>query len=94
MPKNSPEKTAETLITFPCDFTLKVIGKDSPEFEKIVMDVLRKKFRSLRNCTIQKRFSKDKNYLSYSITVHVKTKRKLDGLYRALSQTKEVVMVL
>ena len=37
--KNSEEK--EQLIEFPCDFSIKVIGKDCPEYLNSISEIMR-----------------------------------------------------
>ena len=37
--KNSEEK--EQLIDFPCDFAIKVIGKDCPDFLNSISEIMR-----------------------------------------------------
>ncbi len=70
------------------------MGKSQGDFEKIVVNIVKKHFPSVNASHIQKKLSKDKNYLSLSITVYATAKIELDALYQELSQTKEVLMVL
>ena len=81
-------------IQFPCDFTIKVMGKSQPTFEETVLSIIRKHFPAIQKNNIQKKPSKDNNYLSLSITVHAESKVQLDDCYRELSGNKEVLMVL
>ena len=85
----------ESLIKFPCDFTLKIMGKSQGDFEKSAMDIIQKHFPATNTAEkIQKKFSKDNNYLSLSVTVYVESKMQLDAVYQALSGCKEILMVL
>ncbi|EKD77088.1 MAG: hypothetical protein ACD_42C00484G0003 [uncultured bacterium] len=91
---NGHHKEDKSLIEFPCDFTLKIMGKAQGDFEKIVFDIVQKHFPTFNDQHVQKKLSKDKNYLSLSITVHADSKMQLDALYQELSTTKEILMVL
>ena len=84
----------ESLIQFPCDFTIKIMGKASGDFEKCAVDIVKKHFPKTTDEKIQKKFSKDSNYLSLSITVYAQSKMQLDAVYQELSSTKEVLMAL
>ncbi|MCX7120481.1 MAG: DUF493 domain-containing protein [Gammaproteobacteria bacterium] len=102
--------TTDSLIPFPCDFTLKIMGKSqgnisdishescgeqsNSDFEKITVAIITKHFPDCDFSKIQRKYSKDNNYLSLSITVHAESKIQLDALYQELSSTKEVLMVL
>lgn len=94
MTKPNGHDTLESVIQFPCDFTLKIVGKSEGDFEKIVLMIIKKHFPETPSSCIQKKFSKDKNYLSLSVTVFATSKMQLDSLYQALSSTKEILMVL
>ena len=94
MTKPNGHHPEESIIKFPCDFTLKIMGKSAGDFEKITLDIVTKHFPALKTSRIQKKFSKDNNFLSLSVTVYVESKAQLDALYQELSSTKEVLMVL
>jgi putative lipoic acid-binding regulatory protein len=94
MTKPNGHGQSESIITFPCDFTLKIVGKSEGDFEKIVLAIVREHFPTVTSSHIQKKFSKDQNYLSLSVTVYARSKMELDALYQSLSSTKEVLMVL
>lgn len=84
----------ETLLKFPCDFTVKILGKVPGDFEKIVLAIIQEHFSNGALMDIQKKFSKDQNYLSLSVTVYATSKSQLDAFYQALTSRKEVLMVL
>lgn len=84
----------ESLITYPCDFTLKVMGKATPAFEKKILAIVKKHYPKVTKKHLQKRYSKDNNYVSLSITVHAQNQNELDELYRELTACPEVLMAL
>lgn len=94
MTKPNGHHKQESVIQFPCDFTVKVMGKTDSHFEKIVLATVKHHFPKYNSAGIQKKLSKDKTYLSLSITVFATSKMQLDALYQELSSTKEVLMVL
>ncbi|OGT25819.1 MAG: hypothetical protein A3I77_00140 [Gammaproteobacteria bacterium RIFCSPLOWO2_02_FULL_42_14] len=84
----------ETAIPFPCDFILKIMGRADGDFEKKALAIVTKHFPRLDPAHIEKKFSKDKNFLSLSITVFAESKMQLDALYQELSHEKSILMVL
>lgn len=84
----------ESLLTFPCEFTIKVFGKKSEEFEAFVISTIHAHCKDLRENAFNYRDSKDKTYLAISVTIHAESKEQLDTIYRALSSNSNVLMVI
>lgn len=84
----------KSLIKFPCDFVIKVMGKHNSQFEDKVLAIVRQFFPDFGNGHLKRHLSKNKNYLSLTITVHAESKQRLDELYQALSDAPEVLMAL
>ena len=89
------DKKKESLLTFPCDFTLKVVGKDTDAFFATVSAIIRHHVPDVPDSTfLQSRVSEKGNYRSMNVTIHVTSKEQLDAIYLALSSSPEVLMVL
>jgi hypothetical protein len=86
--------TEETLLTFPCDFTLKVFGLANDTFEATVLAIIHKHAPNLSGRQIKTRKSENGKYLALSVTIHVDSKLQLDNLYRELSASPYVLMAL
>ncbi len=91
---DEPTQSNESLIKFPCDFTIKVFGLGSQEFESAVLMIVHKHVPNLSGRAIQSRYSENGKYLALSITVHVDSKEQLDNIYRDLSSSPHVLMTL
>lgn len=85
---------SETLLVFPCDFTIKVFGYSTDEFEAAVLMMVHKEVPNLSDRAIQSRVSANGKYRALTITVHVDSKEQLDNIYRALSSSPQVLMAL
>jgi putative lipoic acid-binding regulatory protein len=81
-------------LTFPCDFTLKVFGLGSEEFETAVLSIVHKHAPNFSDRAIESRLSKEGNYCALSITIHATSKEQLDNIYKELSSSPNVMMVL
>ncbi|RDI45143.1 HP0495 family protein [Aquicella lusitana] len=84
----------ESLLKFPCDFTIKVFGIASDEFEATVLTIIHQHAPNLSDRAIQSRQSEHGKYCALTITVHVNSKEQLDRIYQDLSAAKQVIMAL
>jgi len=84
----------ESLIKFPCDFTFKIFGLGSDEFEIAVLTIIHHHVANLSDRAIQSRPSKKGKYRALTITVHVDSKEQLDNIYQELSASPHVLMAL
>ncbi|MBC7756796.1 MAG: DUF493 domain-containing protein [Bdellovibrio sp.] len=75
----------ETLIEFPCDFPIKVMGETHEDFASEIIKTIQKKLPSFDATKIEMRGSTGGKYISLTCTVHVTAKPQLDDIYRALT---------
>jgi len=87
-------KGKEELLTFPCEFPIKVVGLFDDQFEITVLDIIRRHFPDLSETSISSRGSKDGKYLALTITVNALSKQQLDQAYIELSEHEHVIMAL
>ena len=84
----------ETLLTFPCDFTIKIFGNATEEFEKTVLAIIQKHVPGFSSSRITCNLSENGKYKALSATVHVTSKNQLDDIYRDLSASPQILMTL
>lgn len=84
----------QTLMTFPCEFQIKIIGNNSTLFAVDIINITRKHFPETKDQSIEKKPSQQGNYLAISITLYVEDQPQLDALYMELTQHPEIKMVL
>jgi len=87
----TPEKS---VLTFPCVFPMKVMGRREDGFAQTVSEVVRRHAPDFQPSTIEMRASKNGRYLSLTITINAKSRAQLDALYSELSRHPMVMMVL
>ncbi len=85
---------AETLLEFPCDFPIKVMGAAREGFAQAVAEVVRKHAPDFDAATMEMRPSKAGNYLSLTCTIRAQSQAQLDALYRELTSHPLVKIVL
>lgn len=84
----------ETLLEFPCDFPLKVMGATRDGFAQAVVEVVLKHAPDFDPARVEMRPSKAGNYLSLTCTIRATSKPQLDALYRDLTAHPWVKIVL
>ncbi len=86
--------TEQTLLEFPCDFPLKVMGARTDDFAQTIVEIVLRHAPGFQAETVEMRASSGGNYLSVTCTVRAVSKEQLDGLYRELSSHPAVKAVL
>lgn len=84
----------ETLLEFPCDFSIKAMGEADPAFDALVVSIIREHVDDIREGAVKTRPSKGGKWVSVTVTVQATSKAQLDDIYRALTAHEKVVMAL
>ena len=87
-------KDKEELLSFPCEFPIKVVGFSNEQFEITILGIIRRHFPELTETAISTRPSKDQKYLAITVTVTARSKDQLDRAYIELSEHECVIMAL
>ena len=94
MSKTPPTKEEESLIEFPCDFPIKVMGPALPEFHTNVIKIAKKHDPDFLEEDIKQKNSKTGKYVSLTLTIHAKDKKQLDAIYQDLTDNELVLWAL
>lgn len=81
-------------MEFPCEFPVKIIGKNNPGFANNVMNIVRKHYPGTLDNAMTHQASQKNNYLAVTVTVHALNQSVLDALYLELTQYPDIKMVL
>jgi len=87
-------ESALDFLDFPCDFPLKVVGKTHPEFEAIVIDLLKGHLQAPHDIHVKQNPSKKNNYVSLTLTFKAHNRQQLDIIYQCLYDCPHVMMTL
>ncbi|MBS1208281.1 MAG: hypothetical protein H6R19_679 [Proteobacteria bacterium] len=88
----SEERTS--LLEFPCDFPLKIMGARTDDFAQTIVTVVLSHAPDFDPATLEMRPSKAGNYLALTCTIRAVSQVQLDNLYRELSSHPMVKVVL
>lgn len=84
----------ESLIEFPCQFPIKVMGKAGDELEIAVLEIFRRHVPDLAEDAIRQRPSSKGNYLGLTITINATSREQLDAIYMDLTACEHVSYAL
>lgn len=84
----------DTLLKFPTDFPIKIMGERRDDFTQTMVDLVLRHAPDFRAETVEMRASSNGNYLSVTCTVRATSKAQLDALYREITAHPWVKMAL
>ena len=84
----------ETLLEFPCDFPLKIMGAADTGFVQAIVEVVLKHAPEFDAASVELRATRAGNYLSLTCTVRAVSQVQLDALYLDLTAHPMVKVVL
>ena len=89
------EKSQDTLLEFPCEFPLKIMGNNHPEFIEMMCDLVSKHINhDITHEAINHRQSSSGKFLSLTLTITAENKQQLDIIYQELYDHVDVKMTL
>lgn len=90
----NPSKTDTSLIVYPCDFPIKVMGSSGTALQAAVVEIAQQHDSTFDANTIEVRTSSGGKYTGITITVQVTNRTQLDAIYCALTSHPLVKVVL
>jgi len=88
------EEEQPSLLTYPVEFPMKILGRREGGFAQGVMAIVLKHAPDFQPASMEMRPSRQGKYLSLTVTVNATSREQLDALYRDLCDHPAVVMVL
>ncbi len=86
--------TKQTLMEFPCDFPVKIIGNNSEFFLEDIKKIVLQHFPDFELNHLKHKLSENNNYLAITATVHALNQDMLDSFYQDLTKHPDIKMVL
>lgn len=84
----------DSVIEYPLEFPVKVMGLNRPDFRPAMVAVFRRHAPDLDESTIESRSSREAKYLSLTFSINATSREQLDALYGELSDHPMVTMAL
>ncbi len=83
-----------TLLKFPCDFPLKIMGRKTTGFRETVLSLVEPHTGPIAAPQVRERDSRDGNFIALTLVVQAQSQAQLDAIYTVLSAHDQVLMVL
>jgi putative lipoic acid-binding regulatory protein len=79
---------------FPCDYQIKAMGVDDGSFQELVIEIIGRHCRSIRDDSLRTRPSRRGKYVSVSVVIEASSRAQLDAIYDDLTAHEKVLMRL
>ncbi len=94
MSEENQDKTEQSLLTFPCEFPVKAMGKSSDDFDAKVVSIIRRHVEDIKEGAVSTNTSKGGKFTSVTVMVDAQSKEQLDKIYQSLNDDSDVMMTL
>lgn len=84
----------ESLLEFPCQFAVKVMGKNQADFDAVVVEIVRQHVADISEGAVTTRESSTGKYTSVTVMIEAQSKAQLDAIYYGLTAHPDVLMAL
>ncbi|HET7650376.1 MAG TPA: DUF493 domain-containing protein [Gammaproteobacteria bacterium] len=86
--------TEPSPLTFPIEFPVKVMGRDTPDFHATVADIFARHVAPLESLNVSTQPSREGRFVSVTVLFIAESRAQLDALYSDLSGNEHVLMAL
>jgi len=84
----------DSALQFPCEFPIKMMGRDSPEFRQLARSLVEAHAGSLSDEAVQAAVSRNGSFVSVTVTITAESRQQLDDIYRDATSHDDVLMAL
>jgi len=84
----------ESVLTFPCTFPIKAMGKAEHDIEAIFLEILQRHAPDQSDYSIKIQASSKGGYVSVTMTVEASSREQLDAIYQDLTDHVSILMSL
>jgi len=84
----------ETLLKFPCEFSLKAMGLAADDFDALIVEIVSRHVERIGEGAVRTRPSREGKYLAVTVTFTATSKQQLDAIYQDLTDHERVLMSL
>jgi len=88
------ENKKKSLLKFPCDFAIKVMGEADENFSSTIIGIIKQHYKSFNASKIEMKGSSNGKYISLTCNVYVVSQKQLDKIYIDLSKSSMTEFVL
>jgi len=89
-----PDRLPEGPLVFPCHFPIKALGRAAPDFDALVVEIVRRHCPDLTENAVTHRLSQGGKWLSVTVVIRAQSRVQLDAIYQALTDHERVHLAL
>lgn len=84
----------QSVLEFPCDFPIKLMGRDTPEFRETARGLVENHAGAIAESAVQAAVSRNGRFVSVTITITATSQQQLDDIYQDVTSHDDVLMAL
>ena len=84
----------ESLLEFPCEFPIKMMGRLSASFQDTAVVLVEKHVGKIDAQAISIAPSRNGNFVSVTVTIVAESREQLDNIYQDLTDHEEILVAL
>lgn len=84
----------DSLLVFPCQLPIKVMGEAQAELDTLVLQILGEHVADISQVQIHSRASQHGRYVAITAIITATHKQQVDAIYQALSAHPKILMAL
>ncbi|MCC6146591.1 MAG: DUF493 domain-containing protein [Anaerolineaceae bacterium] len=81
-------------LQFPCDFPLRIIGRNENDFENFAIEFVREFVPYLETSTVRSKTSSDGAYISVTMNFIAENREQVDMIYQAMTGHNRILFAL
>lgn len=93
-PKVNDEELPAPLLTFPCEFPMKIVGVKKDGLAEEISELIQKYDPKFNRANMEMRLSSNGKFLSLGVLVYATSQDMLDNVYRAVTSHPSIKFVL
>jgi putative lipoic acid-binding regulatory protein len=86
--------TEDTALEFPCEFPIKMMGRNTPEFQLTARALVEKHAGAVSDAAVQSALSRNDRFVSITVTIVATSQQQLDNIYQDATDHADVLMAL
>lgn len=94
MPEEKDTLERQALLQFPCQFPIKIMGRDNAAFHDTAREIVSRYADDVSDDVIRQSASRKGNFISLTITIEAVSQQQLDDIYQDLSAHEEILVAL
>lgn len=84
----------EPLLKFPCEIPVKVLGRNDSEFRAAAWSIVQRHYAEVDDGRVSEQQSRNSAYLSLTFVVPAQSRQEVDALFRELTASDDIMVVL